>query len=102
MIFFYKHFLICNPKLCINQAIKATKSTTSNIGVSIISLHDTLRLHTLKRVIIIVFIPRTYNDSNKLTLGYIHQNPTRNTKVALLLSNAIVIFKISLQNLQNN
>ena len=26
MIFFYKHFLICNPKLCINQAIKVTKS----------------------------------------------------------------------------
>ena len=22
--FFYKHFLICNPKLCINQAIKVT------------------------------------------------------------------------------
>ena len=76
--------------------------TTSNIGVSIISLHDTPRLHTLKRVIRIFFIPRTYNDSNKLTLGYIHQNPTRNTKVALLLSNATVIFKISLQNLQNN
>ena len=68
----------------------------------IISLHDTPRLHTLKRVIRIFFIPRTYNDSNKLTLGYIHQNPTRNTKVALLLSNATVIFKISLQNLQNN
>ena len=75
--------------------------TTSNIGVSIISLHDTPRLHTLKRVIRIFFIPRTYNDSNKLTLGYIHQNLTRNTKVALLLSNATVIFKISLQNLQN-
>ena len=45
-----------------------------------------------------------YNNSNinKLTLGYIHQNPTRNTKVALLLSNATVIFKISLQNLKNN
>ena len=28
-------------------------TTTSNIGVSIISLHDTPRLHTLKRVIII-------------------------------------------------
>ena len=55
----------------------------SNIGVSIISLHDTPRLHTLKRVIRMFFIPRTYNDSNKLTLGYIHQNPTRNTKVAL-------------------
>ena len=27
-----------------------TTSTTSNIGVSIISLHDTPRLHTLKRV----------------------------------------------------
>ena len=26
MIFFYKHFLICNPKLCINQAIKVTKN----------------------------------------------------------------------------
>ena len=26
MIFFYKHFFICNPKLCINQAIKVTKS----------------------------------------------------------------------------
>ena len=76
--------------------------TTSNIGVSIISLHDTPRPHTLKRVIIIFFIPRTYNDSNKLTLGYIHQNPTRNTKVALLLSNATVIFKIRLHNLQNN
>ena len=50
-------------------------STTSNIGVSIISLHNTPRLHTLKCVIIIFFIPRTYNDSNKLTLGYIHQNP---------------------------
>ena len=37
--------------------------TASNIGVSIISLHDTPRLHTLKRVIIIFFIPRTYNDS---------------------------------------
>ena len=23
---FYKHFLICNPKLCIKQAIKVTKS----------------------------------------------------------------------------
>ena len=23
---FLKHFLICNPKLCINQAIKVTKS----------------------------------------------------------------------------
>ena len=22
--FFYKHFLICNPKLCINHAIKVT------------------------------------------------------------------------------
>ena len=27
MIFFYKHFLICNPKLFINQAIKVTKMT---------------------------------------------------------------------------
>ena len=26
MIFSYKHFLICNPKLCINQAIKVTKN----------------------------------------------------------------------------
>ena len=26
MIFCYKHFLICNPKLCINQAIKVTKN----------------------------------------------------------------------------
>ena len=25
--FVYKHFLICNPKLCINQAIKVTKMT---------------------------------------------------------------------------
>ena len=25
-IFFFKHFLICNPKLCINQAIKVTKN----------------------------------------------------------------------------
>ena len=25
--FFYKHFLICNPKFCINQAIKVTKMT---------------------------------------------------------------------------
>ena len=24
--FFYKHFFICNPKLCINQAIKVIKS----------------------------------------------------------------------------
>ena len=24
--FFYKHFFICNLKLCINQAIKVTKS----------------------------------------------------------------------------
>ena len=24
--FFYKHYLICNPKLCIDQAIKVTKS----------------------------------------------------------------------------
>ena len=24
--FFYKIFFICNPKLCINQAIKVTKS----------------------------------------------------------------------------
>ena len=80
----------------------ATEFTTSNIGVSIISLHDTPRLHTLKSVIIIFFIPRTYNDSNKLTLGYIYQNLTRNTKVALLLSNATVIFKTSLQNLKNN
>ena len=26
MIFSYKHFLICNPKRCINQAIKVTKN----------------------------------------------------------------------------
>ena len=53
--------------------VKQNKSdiTTSNIGVSIISLHDTPRLHILKRVIRIFFIPRTYNESNKLTLGYI-------------------------------
>ena len=25
--FFYKHFLICNPKFCINPAIKVTKMT---------------------------------------------------------------------------
>ena len=25
--FFYKHFLIYNPKFCINQAIKVTKMT---------------------------------------------------------------------------
>ena len=24
--FFYKHLFICNPKLCINQAIKVTKN----------------------------------------------------------------------------
>ena len=24
--FFYKHFLICNPKCCVNQAIKVTKN----------------------------------------------------------------------------
>ena len=66
-----------------NLIVVRLHSTTSNIGVSIISLHDTPRLHTLKRVIRIFFIPRTYNDRNKLTLGYIHQNPTRNTKVAL-------------------
>ena len=42
---------------------KTVKScTTSNIGVSIISLHDTPRLHTLKRVIRIFFIRRTYNE----------------------------------------
>ena len=29
-----------------------TQGTTSNIGVSIISLHNTPRLHTLKRLII--------------------------------------------------
>ena len=45
-------------------------STTSNIGLSIISLHDTPRLHTLKRVIRIFFIPRTYNESNKLTFRH--------------------------------
>ena len=71
----------------VSLRLRRSKRTTSNIGVSIISLHHTPRLPTLKRVIIIFFIPRTYNDSNKLTLGYIHQNPTRNTKVALLLSN---------------
>ena len=26
IFFYYKHFLICNPKLCINQAIKVTKN----------------------------------------------------------------------------
>ena len=88
-------------QLIVSSILGHVYSTTSNIGVSIISLHDTPRLHILKRVIRIFFIPRTYNESNKLTLGYIHQNPTRNTKVALLLSNATVIFKISLQNLQN-
>ena len=51
--------------------LRHSKRTTSIIGVSIISLHDTPRLHTLKRVIRIFFIPRTYNDSNKFTLGYI-------------------------------
>ena len=35
----------------------------------------------------------TYNESSNLTLGYIHQNTTRNTKVVLLLSNATVISK---------
>ena len=35
-------------------------STTSNIGVSIISLHDTPRLHTLKRVIRNLIVWRTY------------------------------------------
>ena len=34
--------------------------TTSNIGVSIISLHDTPRLHTLKRVIRNLIVWRTY------------------------------------------
>ena len=24
--FFYKNFLICNPKCCVNQAIKVTKN----------------------------------------------------------------------------
>ena len=24
--FFYKHFLICSPKCCVNQAIKVTKN----------------------------------------------------------------------------
>ena len=93
--------LLLSQVQCLCCRHKCVRTTTSNIGVSIISLHDTPRLHTLKRVIRIFFIPRTYNESNKLTLGYIHQNPTRNTKVALLLSNATVIFKISLQNLQN-
>ena len=45
--------------------------TTSNIGASIISLHDTPRLHTLKHVIRIFFIWRTYNETSKLTLGFI-------------------------------
>ena len=35
-------------------------STTSNIGVSIISLHDTPKLHTLKRVIRNLIVWRTY------------------------------------------
>ena len=63
-------------------------TTTSNIGVSIISLHDTPRLlvHTLKRVIRIFFTRRKYNESSKLTLGFIHQNPIKNRKFLLLYS----------------
>ena len=38
-----------------NQDQIDMQSTTSNIGVSIISLHDTPRLHSLKRVIRIFF-----------------------------------------------
>ena len=44
---------------------KEVKDTTSNIGVSLISLHDTPRLHTLKLVIRIFFIRRTYNETSK-------------------------------------
>ena len=43
-----------------------------------ISLHDTPRLHTFTRVIRIFFIRRTYNETSKLTLGFIHQNPIKN------------------------
>ena len=46
-------------------------TTTSNIGVSIISLHDNPRLHTFKRVIRNLIVWRTYNESSKLTLGFI-------------------------------
>ena len=71
-------------KFCIPEIYQ--RVTTSNIGVSIISLHDTPRLHTLKRVIRIFFIRRTYNENSKLTLGFIHQNPIKNRKFLLLYS----------------
>ena len=37
--------------LCARRDTELCHPTTSNIGVSIISLYDTPRLHTLKRVI---------------------------------------------------
>ena len=68
-------------------------TTTSNIGVSIISLHDTPRLHTLKRVIRNLIVWRTYNESSKLTLGFIHQNPIKNRKFLLLYSKTTIKYK---------
>ena len=65
---------------------EASRLLRVNINLSIISLHDTPRLHTLKRVIRICFIWRTYNESSKLTLGFIHQNPIKSLKFLLLYS----------------
>ena len=62
-------------------ALSRGAPTTSNIGVSIISLNDTPRLHTLKRVIRNLIVWRTYNESSKLTLGFIHQNPIKKQKI---------------------
>ena len=51
----------CN---CCNLLLRVTSEYQS------VTLHDTPRLHTLMRVIRIFFIPRTYNESCKLTLFF--------------------------------
>ena len=80
---YLEHYVCSGIELVLCSLHFNFKITTSNIGASIISLHDTPRLHTLKHVIRIFFIRRTYNETSKLTLGFIHQNPIKNRKFLL-------------------
>ena len=71
--------------------------TTSNIGVSIISLHDTPRLHTLKRVIRNLIVWRTYNESSKLTLAFRVCPSKSDKKQKVFVAKTTIKYKIILQ-----